>query len=58
MFEYIIITLIVGMAVYFTVKQLAGQLKGHGCEGCSSCEISKKFEESFKTNQPRTKNNI
>jgi len=58
MFEYIIIILVVGAAVYFTAKQLANQVKGHGCEGCSCSKISKIFEESSKTNQPRTKNNI
>ncbi len=58
MFEYIIVLFIVGAALYFTVKELADQVKGRGCEGCNCSEISKKFEESFKANQPRTKHNI
>ena len=58
MFEYIIIILVVGAALYFTAKKLANQVKGRGCEGCSCSKISKKFEESFKANQPQTKHNI
>jgi hypothetical protein len=49
MIEYVIVFAIVGVAVFYTIRKLAAQTKGRGCDGCSCAGgVSEKLEKLIK----------
>jgi len=49
MIEYAIVFAIVGAAAFYTIRKLAAQTKGRGCDGCSCASgVNEKLEKLVK----------
>lgn len=49
MIEYLIVFAVVGVAAFYTIKKLAAQTKGRGCDGCSCAGgVNEKLEKLIK----------